>query len=173
MAAGEKAPPSEWIVGLDDGSKLMDEALARTIALPKPATGGAEGMDLTPILADAADKMLDTLGEYADQLQEATDRGITFTLDGAGEVDCSSSGCASTRNFTGKVSSIARKQRVTQGEVTAVLSATFPVRGNNVSGEWFGDAQPEALPGECPSRVRGACRDLCTEPRIVGFEAFR
>ncbi|MFE4608852.1 hypothetical protein ACFRK5_10920 [Streptomyces niveus] len=35
MAAGEKAPPSEWIVGLDDGSELMDEALARTIAPPK------------------------------------------------------------------------------------------------------------------------------------------
>ncbi|MEV8349719.1 hypothetical protein ACFVTT_21070 [Streptomyces niveus] len=245
VAPGKKAPPSEWIVGLDDGSKLMDEALARTIApsklaavldkaladlerSPPPngsktsstsgqrplnvngtpalavdtsagrllvtkdkphrvlrleaydlrenlsdlrdqlenggeptapravttgplAAGGAEGMDLTPILADAADKMLDTLVEYADQLKDATDRGITFTLDGAGEMDCSPKGCTATQNFTGKVSSIARKERVTQGEVTAVLSATFtidgkpagqctspqrtfPVRGNNVSG---------------------------------------
>lgn len=32
VAAGEKAPPSEWTVGLDDGSEPMDEALARTIA---------------------------------------------------------------------------------------------------------------------------------------------
>ncbi|MBK6041241.1 MULTISPECIES: hypothetical protein [unclassified Streptomyces] len=32
-AAGcEKAPPSEWTVGLDDSSELMDEALARTIS---------------------------------------------------------------------------------------------------------------------------------------------
>lgn len=30
-AAGEKAPPSEWSVGLDDGSTLTDEALARTL----------------------------------------------------------------------------------------------------------------------------------------------
>ncbi|MFE4059363.1 Hint domain-containing protein [Streptomyces sp. NPDC059096] len=244
VEAGEKAPPSEWIVGLDDGSRLMDEALARTIApsklaavldkaladleksppngsktsstsgqrplsvngtpalavdtsagrllvtkekphrvlrleaydvrenlsdlrdqlengeeptVPRTVTtgplaaGGAEGMDLTPIFADAADKMLDTLVEYADQLKDATDRGITFTLDGAGEMDCSPKGCTATQNFTGKVSAIARKERVTQSEVTAVMSATFtidgkpagqctspqrtfPVRGNNVSG---------------------------------------
>ncbi|WP_327170164.1 polymorphic toxin-type HINT domain-containing protein [Streptomyces sp. NBC_01336] len=242
---GAKAPPSEWVVGLDDGSELVDEALARTVAPPKlaavldkaltelekspPAKGSAlsnssgqrpsnvngtpalgvdtsagrllvtkaaphrvlrleaydlregisdmreqiekgevpearprvttgplasgdgEGMDLTPILADAADKMFDTLVEYADQLKDATDRGIYFTLDGAGEMDCSSSGCTATQNFTGSVSSIARKERVTKGEVTAVMSATFsingkpagqctspqrtfPVRGNNVSG---------------------------------------
>ncbi|MFJ8975054.1 polymorphic toxin-type HINT domain-containing protein [Streptomyces anulatus] len=243
---GDKAPPSEWIVGLDDGSELMDEALARTIApselaavlvkalaeleespqvasesktsstsgqqplsvngtpalgidtsagrllvtKEKPhrvlrleaydlrenlsdmrdqlengeeptaprtvttgplASGDGEGMDLTPILADAADKMFDTLVKQADQLKDATDRGINFTLDGAGEMDCSSAGCTATQNFTGEVSSIARKERVTKGEVTAVMSATFsidgkpagqctspqrtfPVRGNNVSG---------------------------------------
>ncbi|GGW47395.1 polymorphic toxin-type HINT domain-containing protein [Streptomyces griseoloalbus] len=245
VAAGEKAPPGEWTVGMDDGSELMDEALARTIApsrlaavlakaltdlekTPPPAnesktsstsgqqpsvngtpalgidtsagrllvtkakphrvlrleaydiredlsdmrdqlengevpavprrvttgplaSGDGEGMDLTPVLADAADKMLDTLVEYADQLKDATDKGITFTLDGAGEMDCSPSGCTATQNFTGDVSSIARKERVTKGEVTAVLSATFsidgkpagqctspqrtfPLRGSNVSG---------------------------------------
>lgn len=239
VAAGEKAPPSEWIVGLDDGSKLMDEALARTIApsklaavlakslaelekSPSPANGskspqsvngvpalgidtsagrllvtkekphrvlrleaydlregladvreqlengetptaprrvttgplahgGAEGMDLTPVLADAADRMFDTLIEYADQLKDATDRGITFTLDGAGEMNCGPSGCTATQAFTGEVTSIARKERVTKGEVTAVMNATFsidgqpagsctspqrtfPVRGNSVSG---------------------------------------
>ncbi|MFD7770917.1 polymorphic toxin-type HINT domain-containing protein [Streptomyces sp. NPDC059787] len=246
VAAGEKAPPSEWTVGTDDGSELMDEALARTIApsslaavltkalddlgrspssadesktsstsgqrplsvngtpalgidtsagrllvtKEKPhrvlrleaydvredlsdmreqlengevptaprrvttgplASGDGEGMDLTPVLADAADKMFDTLVEYAGQLEDATDRGITFTLDGAGEMDCSPSGCTATQNFTGEVSSIARKERVTKGEVTAVMSATFsidgkpagqctspqrtfPVRGNDVSG---------------------------------------
>ncbi|MFJ5832773.1 Hint domain-containing protein [Streptomyces sp. NPDC093089] len=241
VAAGEKAPPSEWIVGLDDGSKLMDEALARTVApsklaavlakalaelekspSPSPANeskspqsvngapalgidtsagrllvtkekphrvlrleaydiredladvrdqlengetptaprrvtigpladGGAEGMDLTPVLADAADKMFDTLIEYADQLKDATDRGITFTLDGAGEMNCGPSGCTATQAFTGEVTSIARKERVTKGEVTAVMNATFsidgqpagsctspqrtfPVRGTSVSG---------------------------------------
>ncbi|MEU2134934.1 hypothetical protein [Streptomyces sp. NPDC018352] len=243
VEAGKKAPPSEWIVGLDDGSELMDEALSRTIAPPKLAAvldkalndleksppsankskasgqkplsvngtpalgidtsagrllvtkdkphrvlrleaydpleglsdmkdqlengetptaprkvtngplaaGDAEGMDLTPILADAADKMFDTLVEYADQLKDATDRGITFTLDGAGDMDCGSSGCTATQSFTGEVTSIARKERVTKDEVTAVMNATFtidgkpagqctspqrtfPVRGNNVSG---------------------------------------
>ncbi|MEV1040518.1 Hint domain-containing protein [Streptomyces sp. NPDC050204] len=244
VAAGEKAPPSEWMVGLDDGSDLTDEALARTIAPselanvlakalaslekspqvaseskttagqqplsvngtpalgidtsagrllvtkkkphrvlrleaydlreglsdmkdqlengeeptapPKVTTGplesgDGEGMDLTPILAAAADKMFDTLVKYAAQLKDATDHGINFTMDGAGEMDCSSSGCTATQNFTGEVSSIARKERVTKGEVTAVMSATFsidgkpagkctspqrtfPVRGNNVSG---------------------------------------
>lgn len=245
VKAGAKAPPSEWIVGLDDGSELLDEALARSVAPPKLAavldkaltdleksppakssgltnssgqrpsnvngtpalgvdtsagrllvtkaaphrvlrleaydlreglsdmkeqidkgevpearprvttgplaSGDGEGMDLTPILADAAAKMFDTLVEYADQLKDATDRGISFTLDGAGEMDCSSSGCTATQNFTGSVSSIARKERVTKGQVTAVMSAafsidgkpagectspqrTFPVRGNNLSG---------------------------------------
>jgi hypothetical protein len=246
VAAGAKAPPSEWTVGMDDGSELMDETLARTIApsklaavltnalsdlekSPSPtnepetsstsgqqplsvngtpalgidtsagrllvtkekphrvlrleaydpledlsdmadqlqkgevpttprrvttgplASGDSEGMDLTPILADAADKMFDTLVEYADQLKDATDRGITFTLDGAGDMNCSSSGCTATQQFTGEVTSIARKERVTRGEVTAVMSATFtidgkpagqctspqrsfPVRGNTVSG---------------------------------------
>jgi hypothetical protein len=243
VPAGEKAPPSEWMVGLDDGSTLMDEALTRTIApselaavlttalddleksaspaneskaseqrplsvnetpalgidtsagrllvtKEKPhqvlglesynalgelsdmrerlengetptaprtvtigplASGDAEGMDLTPIFADAATKMFDTLVQYADQLKDATDRGITFTLDGAGAMNCGPSGCTATQNFTGEVSSIARKERVTQGQVTAVMSATFsidgtpagqctspqqtfPVRGNSVSG---------------------------------------
>ncbi|WP_406489660.1 hypothetical protein OH736_45465 (plasmid) [Streptomyces sp. NBC_01650] len=244
VAAGEEAPPSEWMVGLDDGSDLTDEALARTIAPselanvlakalaslekspqvaseskttagqqplsvngtpalgidtsagrllvtkkkphrvlrleaydlreglsdmkdqlengeeptapPKVTTGplesgDGEGMDLTPILADAAHKMFDTLVKYAAQLKDATDHGINFTMDSAGEMDCSSSGCTATQNFTGEVSSIARKERVTKGEVTAVMSATFsidgkpagqctspqrtfPVRGNSVSG---------------------------------------
>ncbi|MEU3529301.1 polymorphic toxin-type HINT domain-containing protein [Streptomyces sp. NPDC038707] len=246
VEAVEEAPPSEWTVGMDDGSTLTDEALARTIApsklaavldkaltdlekSPPPASesktsgtsgqqplkvngkpalgidtsagrllvtkakphrvlrleaydvreglsgmrdqlengeeptappkvttgplasGDAEGMDLTPIPADAVDKMYDTLVDYTERLKDATDRGITFTLNGAGEMDCSPSGCTATQNFTGEVSSIARKERVTKGEVTAVLSAafsidgkpagqctspqrTFPVRGDNVSG---------------------------------------
>ncbi|XUM02539.1 Hint domain-containing protein [Streptomyces venezuelae ATCC 10712] len=246
-ASGEKVPPSEWAVGMDDGSELVKEALARTIApsrlaavldkalsdlekapppaasepkasaapgqppvsvngtpalgvntsagrllvtksaphkvlrleaydihdgladlkeqlengetptaLPKVTTGplasgSGEGMDLTPILGDAADKMFDTLVERAGQLENATDRGINFSLDGAGEMDCSPSGCTATQNFTGEVSSIARRERVTKGEVTAVMSATFtidgkaagrctspqrtfPVRGDSVSG---------------------------------------
>ncbi|MGW1771360.1 polymorphic toxin-type HINT domain-containing protein [Streptomyces sp. NPDC002104] len=245
VKAGDNAPPSEWTVGLDDGSTLTNEALARTIAPPmladvldkaladleksppaasewrtsstsgqqslsvngtpalgintsagrllvtkeEPhrvlrleaydlrenladlrdqlekgeapttppkvttgplAAGDGEGMDLTPIFADAADKMFDTLVEYADQLKDATDHGINFTLDGAGEMDCSPEGCTATQNFTGEVSSIARRERVTKGEVTAVMSATFtidgkpagectspqstfPVRGHNVS----------------------------------------
>lgn len=246
VPAGEQAPPGEWTVGMDDGSTLMDETLARTPSPSKLATvlaealddlekspqsanesktsstsgrkplsvngmpalgidtsagrllvtkvkphrvlrleaydlredlsdmkdqlekggvpaaprrvttgplasGDGEGMDLTPLLADAADEMFDTLVAYADQLKDATDRGITFTLDGAGEMDCSPAGCTATQNFTGEVSSIARKERVTKGEVTAVMSATFsidgkpagqctspqrtfPVRGNSVSG---------------------------------------
>ncbi|MFE5243202.1 MULTISPECIES: Hint domain-containing protein [unclassified Streptomyces] len=244
VKAGAKAPPSEWTVGLDDGSELMDEALARTVAPPKLAavldtaltdlekspqsgsglsnssgkrpptvngtpalgvdtsagrllvtkakphrvlrleaydlredlsgireqiengevpqarpkvttgplaSGDGEGMDLFPIHPDTADTMFDTLVKYADQLKDATDHGITFTMDGAGDMNCSSSGCTATQSFTGSVSSIARKERVTKGEVTAVMSATFsidgkpagectspqrtfPVRGNNVSG---------------------------------------
>ncbi|MEV6075849.1 polymorphic toxin-type HINT domain-containing protein [Streptomyces sp. NPDC052069] len=244
VTAGEEAPPSEWMVGLDDGSDLMDKALARTIAPPELAnvlakaltslekspqaaneskttsgkqqlsvngtpalgidtsagrllvtkkkphrvlrleaydlrenlsdmkdqlengeeptappkvttgpleSGDGEGMDLTPILADAADKMFDTLVEYTAQLKDATDHGINFTMDSAGEMDCSPAGCTATQNFTGEVSSIARKERVTKGAVTAVMSATFsidgkpagqctspqrtfPVRGNSVSG---------------------------------------
>ncbi len=41
-------------------------------------------MNLTPIPVGAADKMLDTLVADADQLEDATNRGNTFTLDGGG-----------------------------------------------------------------------------------------
>ncbi|ROQ66060.1 intein/intein [Streptomyces sp. 840.1] len=122
-----------------------------TVTTGPLVSGDAEGMEVIPVLADAADKMFDTLVEYAGQLKDATDRGIAFSLDGAGEMNCTSSGCTTTQSFTGVVTSTARKERVTKGEVTATMNAnftidgkpagqctsaqrTFPVRGNTVSG---------------------------------------
>ncbi|MBK3555966.1 hypothetical protein JHN55_05315 [Streptomyces sp. MBT56] len=150
-----------WLEAYDlrDGLADMKEQLEngeiptapRAVTTGPLAAGGGEGMDLTPIPADAADKMFDTLVAYADQLEDATDRGITFTLDGAGDMDCSPAGCTAAHSFTGEVTPIARRERVTEGEATAVTNAkftidgkpagectspqrTFPVRGNNVSG---------------------------------------
>ncbi|MFF2328286.1 MULTISPECIES: Hint domain-containing protein [unclassified Streptomyces] len=207
--------PSEWMVGLDDGSELVDEALSRTPApaelaavlskslaeleeTPQPANdtqqpltvggkpalgvdtsagrllvteqephrvlrlepydvsdaldrlrdgktpteipkvttgplagGDSDGMDLTPIVGAAIDAMFDTLLKYADQLKDASDHGINFTLDGSGDMNCGSSGCSVVQNFTGQVSSTAREERVTKGEVTAILSATFSIGGQS------------------------------------------
>ncbi|MFJ1547637.1 polymorphic toxin-type HINT domain-containing protein [Streptomyces sp. NPDC088246] len=114
------------------------------------ADGDSEGMDLTPIAADAVDTMFDTLVEYAKQLKDASDQGINFTLDGSGDMNCGSGGCTANQKFTGEVTSGA-KTRITQGKVTAIMSATFtiggqpagkctsnrgtfPVTGNSVSG---------------------------------------
>lgn len=193
---GEKAPPSEWSVGMDDGSDLVDQTLARTIApakladvltgslnelLKSPeaasrpktsgtsgqpltvnkvpalgldtsagrllvtkdsphrvlrletynihddlaglkdqlksgktptaprkvttgplASGSGEAMDLTPVTADTVGQMFYTLVQYTDELKDATDRGITFALNGAGAMDCSTAGCTATRNSPAK-----------------------------------------------------------------------
>nr|WTB28310.1 HINT domain-containing protein [Streptomyces sp. NBC_00830]WTB35771.1 HINT domain-containing protein [Streptomyces sp. NBC_00830] len=117
-----------------------------------PLTAGdSEGMDLTPIAGDAVDAMFATLVEYAKQLKDASDHGITFTLDGSGNMNCGSGGCTANQKFTGEVTSGAKKTRITDGTVTAIMSATFtiggqpagrctsnrgtfPVTGNSVSG---------------------------------------
>lgn len=112
--------------------RLQDEEAPAEV--PKVTTGplaggDGEGMDLTPIDADAAGAMFDTLLEYTEQLKDASDNGINFTIDGSGDVSCSSSGCSVDQKFTGEVSAKAREDRVTDGEVSAVLSATFSVGG--------------------------------------------
>ena len=104
-------------------------AAPRRVTTGPLASGGTGGIDLTPIAADAAGEMFDTLVEYADQLKNATARGITFTLTGKGTLKCGRSGCTATRNFIGRLSSVDRDQRVTKGRVTAVMSATFSIDG--------------------------------------------
>ncbi len=123
--------------------------------IPQVTTGpladsNSEGMDLTPIVGDAVTTMFDTLEKQAKQLNNARETGITFTLDGSGDVNCGPAGCTANMTFTGEVTSAA-KTRITDGKVTAVMSATFtiggqpagkctsqrgtfPVIGNNVSG---------------------------------------
>ncbi|MGW2104191.1 Hint domain-containing protein [Streptomyces olivaceoviridis] len=93
------------------------------------ASRGSEGFDLVPLSGQDAEKMLDTLVEYAEQLKDATDDGISFSLSGSGDMTCSSAGCRDTERFTGEVSSKAREKRVTDGRVTAFMSARFSIDG--------------------------------------------
>ncbi|MES9589200.1 EndoU domain-containing protein [Streptomyces sp. NPDC094045] len=93
--------------------------------------GSPEGMDITPVLGDAVDAMFDTLLGHTKQLKNAGDRGINFTIDGSGDMNCSSSGCSVTQKFTGEVTSKARDERVSKGKVSAVLTATFSIGGQS------------------------------------------
>ncbi|MFF3325201.1 Hint domain-containing protein [Streptomyces sp. NPDC002889] len=114
------------------------------------AEGDSEGMDLIPIVGDAVVTMFDTLLKQAKQLNRASDSGINFTLDGSGDMNCGPAGCSVNQKFTGEVTSGAQT-RITDGRVTAIVSATFtiggqpagrctstpstfPVTGNSVSG---------------------------------------
>ncbi|MFE6666910.1 polymorphic toxin-type HINT domain-containing protein [Streptomyces sp. NPDC057697] len=93
--------------------------------------GSPEGMDIAPALGDAVDAMFDTLLDYTKQLKNAGDRGINFTIDGSGDMNCSASGCSVTQKFTGEVTSKARDERVSKGQVSAVLTATFSIGGES------------------------------------------
>ncbi|MFC4016271.1 polymorphic toxin-type HINT domain-containing protein [Nonomuraea purpurea] len=88
----------------------------------------SKGMDLTPIVGDAVTRMFDTLEKQAKQLNNASDRGITFTLDGSGDLNCGAGGCTANQRFTGEVTSGA-KTRIADGKVTAIMSATFTIGG--------------------------------------------
>ncbi|WP_328319724.1 Hint domain-containing protein [Streptomyces sp. NBC_00388] len=95
------------------------------------AAGGAEGMDLTPVVGAAVQAMFDTLLSYTKELKNAGDDGIDFTLDGLGDLKCGAGGCSVVQKFTGDVSAKARTERVTAGEVSAVLNATFSIGGRS------------------------------------------
>ncbi|MER6609172.1 polymorphic toxin-type HINT domain-containing protein [Streptomyces sp. NPDC000927] len=118
---------SETIGKWRDGKRPTEVPRVTTGPL---ADGGSEGMDLTPIVGDAVKAMYDTLVAYADQLKDASDQGINFTLDGSGDLNCGSGGCTAHQKFTGKVTTGARS-RVTDGKVTAVMSATFTIGGQS------------------------------------------
>lgn len=62
VTAGEEAPPSEWMVGLDDGSDLMDKALARTIAPPELANVLAKALTSLEKSPQAANESKTTSG---------------------------------------------------------------------------------------------------------------
>lgn len=118
------------LAGLKDQLKNGKTPTApRKVTTGPLASGSGEAMGLTPVTADAAGKMFDTLVQYTDELKDATDRGITFALNGAGAMDCSAAGCTATQKFTGTVTPTARKERLTKGEVTAVMNATFTIDG--------------------------------------------
>ncbi|MFE3940280.1 hypothetical protein ACFXPV_00115 [Streptomyces sp. NPDC059118] len=93
--------------------------------------GSPEGMDIAPVLGNAVDAMFDTLLDHTKQLKNAGDRGIDFTIDGSGDMNCSASGCSVTQKFTGEVTSKARDERVSKGQVSAVLTATFSIGGQS------------------------------------------
>ncbi|MEL5960030.1 polymorphic toxin-type HINT domain-containing protein [Streptomyces sp. CLV115] len=118
---------------LSESIDLLEKG--ETSTLPEVTNGplaahGSEGMDLTPIVSDAeVGDMFDTLVEYAEGLKDATVSGIDFSLDGSGDLNCGASGCSVVQKFTGNVSAKERKDRVADGEVSAVLSAGFTIAG--------------------------------------------
>ncbi|MFJ7085957.1 polymorphic toxin-type HINT domain-containing protein [Streptomyces griseus] len=99
-------------------------------------------MDLTPVTGSAADTMFDTLVDYTKQLKDATDQGISFSLDSAGDLKCGPSGCTASTSFTGKVYGKA-KTRIVGGQVTAVMTAVFTIDGKNAG---RCTSKPVALP---------------------------
>ncbi|MFD7127346.1 MULTISPECIES: Hint domain-containing protein [Streptomyces] len=116
-------------------SEMVDRYQQGETEIPRVTTGpladgDSEGMELTPITGSAVDTMFDTLVKYADQLKDATDEGITFSLDSAGDLQCGSSGCTASTSFTGKVYGKAKK-RIVDGQVTAVMTVTFTIGGKN------------------------------------------
>ncbi|MET8732474.1 polymorphic toxin-type HINT domain-containing protein [Streptomyces parvus] len=116
-------------------SEMVDRYQQGETEIPRVTTGpladgDSEGMDLTPITGSAVDAMFDTLVKYAEQLKDATDEGINFSLDSAGDLQCGPSGCTASTSFTGKVYGKAKK-RIVDGQVTAVMTATFTIGGKN------------------------------------------
>lgn len=96
-----------------------------------PLEGGdSAGIDLSPIDGPAATEMYDTLEKQVGRLEDATDGGISFTLGTSGSVKCGAGGCSVSKNFTGSITSAARS-RITGGNVTAVLRATFSIDGRS------------------------------------------
>ncbi|MFE2436222.1 polymorphic toxin type 17 domain-containing protein [Streptomyces sp. NPDC059409] len=119
-----------------DWHELADELKDGRIpgALPKVTTGplaagDGEGMDLTPITGDAVDAMFETLLDYTKALKDAKVSGINFDFDGRGKVQCSTTGCTYAQSFTATVTPRVREERLVDGKVSAVLSATFTVGG--------------------------------------------
>ncbi|MBD3934281.1 hypothetical protein IF129_22295 [Streptomyces chumphonensis] len=125
------------------------------------ADGDSDGLEFSPVTGDDVSDLYETLERQAERLGDASDGGIVFTLDGSGDLSCGPSGCSVAQEFDGELTARA-KERVTRGEVTAVMSAsitidgrsagrctsapsTFPVKGSAVSGTLKCSA-PEAGP---------------------------
>lgn len=122
------------------------------LALSQPDPGSdPAGTDVTPLTGDEAGQMYDTLAEQTAQLADAVDAGITFTLQGAGALNCGPGSCTAQQAFTGTLSPEATT-RITGGQVTATMTAAlsvdgrpaggcaspptvFPITGNTVSGQ--------------------------------------
>ncbi|MFE0025025.1 polymorphic toxin-type HINT domain-containing protein [Amycolatopsis sp. NPDC059021] len=120
---------------------------------------GSGGIDVSPVAADQADRMYDTLADNTQQLAGAVDASIDFSVAGNGTMNCGPGGCTVQASFTGTLSADA-KTRITGGQVTATMTATvsingrpaggcasppgvFPITGNTVAGQ-LSCADPEA-----------------------------
>ncbi|MFJ6444018.1 hypothetical protein [Streptomyces sp. NPDC091649] len=90
----------------------------------------AEGLDLEPVTGGDVAPMFDSLEKRTKELNRATDSGVMLTLSGSGTVKCSSGGCTATSRVVGQVTSSA-KSRLTDGKVTAVMTATFTIDGKS------------------------------------------
>lgn len=88
----------------------------------------SEGMDLTPVTGDATEPMFSTLEKQTKELENATDSGISLSLSGSGNVRCGSGGCTASNSFAGQITTSA-KGRLTGGNVTAVMTASFTIDG--------------------------------------------
>ncbi|WP_236242442.1 hypothetical protein [Streptomyces sp. CC228A] len=145
---------SERADALRDGETPTD---IPQVTIGPLAGHSSEGLDLTVIDKDAVDAMFDTLLEYTKQLKDATDQGISFQLDGSGDVKCGPGGCTATQKFRGRVTTRA-KARITGGTVTAVMDAAFTI-GDRPAGRCTSRRGTFALAG---STVSGTL--TCSEP---------
>ncbi|MET9436680.1 hypothetical protein [Streptomyces sp. NPDC006551] len=90
----------------------------------------SEGLDLAPVTGDAVDPMFDSLEKQTEELNNATDSGVSLALSGSGTVKCGSGGCTATNSFAGQITTSA-KSRLTDGKVTAVMTASFSIDGKS------------------------------------------
>ncbi|MCK2240646.1 MULTISPECIES: polymorphic toxin-type HINT domain-containing protein [unclassified Crossiella] len=102
-------------------------ALPSMPVLPSLKTSPASesrGMDLSLIEDSQAAQMYDTLTGHTQQLADAVDGGINFSLTTSAQFDCSAAGCTVQASFTGTVSSKARTRLASGGQVTARMTVT-------------------------------------------------
>ncbi len=120
--------------------QLTQSRMAGSPSVPPQVTtgplkdGDSQGMDLSPVSGDQADRMYGALEADTKKLADAVDHGIDFTLDTAdGNLNCSAGGCSVSQKFTGQLTTDART-RLVGGSVTADMSATVTIDGQDAGG---------------------------------------
>ncbi|AJC60612.1 hypothetical protein [Streptomyces sp. 769] len=145
-----------------------DPSQTPTVTEGPLAGSDSQGMDLTPVTGDAVEPMFSNLEKQTKELSDATDSGISLALNGSGTVKCSSGGCTANSGFVGQITTSA-KSRLTGGQVTAVMTASFSIDGRS-AGRCTSSPSSFAVAG---ATVSGdlSCSDPGAGPVFASVEA--